>query len=233
MSRLDMDVYYLYKHIRLDTNEIFYIGVGSVNQSDKKCSKTSKVYYRRAFSKTSRSDFWKNVINKSEYKVEIILESFIYDFIKQKEIEYIKLYGRRDLGLGTLVNLNDGGDGNLKLKHSEETKLKMSISGKNKKYKPTEETKLKLSKLKKGVKRTEEHTKNIREGVKNRDNTKLIESNKLRMKSVINLNTGEIFESISECAKKLNIPLKVLSYNLNSTTNKRKNNPYKHLKFNN
>lgn len=101
--------YYLYRHIRLDTNEPFYVGIGT---KIGKCG-TEKCNYSRAFSRYSRNFLWKNVTNKTDYEVEILLESDDYEFIKQKEIEFIALYGRRDLGEGTLVNMTDGGDGML------------------------------------------------------------------------------------------------------------------------
>lgn len=106
---------YLYRHIRLDTNEVFYIGI----------SKSVK-NYKRAYSKSQRSDFWKNIINQTDYKVEILLESDDYEFIKQKEIEFIALYGRRDKGLGTLCNLTDGGEGSCGILISEEQRKKIS-----------------------------------------------------------------------------------------------------------
>lgn len=100
--------HYLYRHIRLDNNTPFYIGIGTVLE---KYTKSKLNYYNRAFNKTTRNDFWKRVADKTDYKVEIVLESDNYDFIQQKEIEFIALYGRRDLGKGTLVNLTDGGGG--------------------------------------------------------------------------------------------------------------------------
>jgi len=93
---------YLYRHIRLDTNQVFYVGVGV------KRFNLNQIYYR-AYDKKQRGDWWKRIINKTEYRIEIILESNNYDFILNKEREFIKLYGRKDLGLGTLVNLNNGG----------------------------------------------------------------------------------------------------------------------------
>jgi hypothetical protein len=41
------------------------------------------------------------------------MESDDYEFIKQKEIEFIALYGRKNLGKGSLVNLTDGGEGTI------------------------------------------------------------------------------------------------------------------------
>lgn len=108
---------YVYKHIRLDTNEVFYIGISSRNNKYRANSKW-------------RSNFWKNIIDKTDYKVEIIEEDLTLEEAKEKEKLYIKQYGRRDLGLGSLVNLTDGGDGVQNL--SEELKNKISITKKSK-----------------------------------------------------------------------------------------------------
>lgn len=92
---------YIYRHIRPDKNEVFYIGYGS----DKN--------YKRAHSNRSRTFYWNNVVNKNNgvFEVEIIFEHEDKEFIKEKEVEFISLYGRKDLGQGTLVNLTNGGDG--------------------------------------------------------------------------------------------------------------------------
>jgi len=115
--------YYLYRHIRLDRNEVFYIGVGQK-------IKHYKVYeneYRRAFEvKYNRTPHWKNINKLCGRTVEILMESDDYDFIVNKEKEFIKLYGRRDLGTGSLVNLNDGGGGMKGYKYSNEQKKQMS-----------------------------------------------------------------------------------------------------------
>lgn len=105
-----MNKHYLYRHIRLDKNEPFYIGIGT-KQGKKVKHRHIYTEYPRAYSKYLRSDFWRKVVAKTEYEVEILLESDDYEFIKQKEVEFIALYGRRDLEKGTLVNLTDGGDG--------------------------------------------------------------------------------------------------------------------------
>lgn len=78
--------------------------------------------YSRAYSKSRKNKFWKNIIAKTNYEVEILLESDDYEFIKQKEIEFITLYGRRNLEKWTLVNLTNGGEGSIGLVHSEEVK---------------------------------------------------------------------------------------------------------------
>lgn len=91
--------YYCYRHIRLDKNEVFYIGVGKSRN------------YERAKVTKGRNPHWRNIVKLSKYEIEIIFESNNREEILQKEIEFITLYGRNDLNKGTLVNMTDGGDG--------------------------------------------------------------------------------------------------------------------------
>lgn len=115
--------YYLYRHVRLDKNEVFYVGIGT-----KILGTTFKVKYNRSIQKSKRNIIWQRIVRKSDYRVEIIFESNSQDEIKQKEVEFIKLYGRKDLGTGTLCNLTDGGDGVTNRQFSEETLKKMQFS---------------------------------------------------------------------------------------------------------
>jgi hypothetical protein len=108
---------YVYRHIRLDTNEIFYIGIGSENND-----------YKRAYTKRNRNKHWRNIVNKTDYEVEIVLDNLTWDEACTKEIEFIKLYGRKDLNEGTLCNLTDGGEGPLGFVHSQESREKLSKS---------------------------------------------------------------------------------------------------------
>lgn len=115
--------HYLYRHIRLDKNEPFYIGIGT----KPKIFNTFSAEYKRAYDcKSRRNKIWRDVITKTNYTVDILLESNDYNFIKQQEIEFIKLYGRKNLGTGTLANLTDGGDGSLGMKFSQERADKIS-----------------------------------------------------------------------------------------------------------
>ena len=63
-----MDKYYIYRHIRLDTDEVFYIGRGT---KSKTFSKTIENEYKRAYSK-KRSSFWENITNKTKTKKTIV-----------------------------------------------------------------------------------------------------------------------------------------------------------------
>ena len=99
--------YFCYQHIRKDTNEVFYIGMGKT--ADYRKSELGK--YRRAYTRQKRNPLWKNIIDKIEYIVEIIFKSESLEEVFAKEVELIKYYGRRDLKLGTLTNMTDGGEG--------------------------------------------------------------------------------------------------------------------------
>lgn len=100
--------FYLYRHIRLDKNEPFYIGIGT------KCgNKSFDKIYKRAFSEKSRNIHWSSVVKNTPYDVDILFVSDDELFIKKKEEEFIKLYGRSDLNKGPLVNMTDGGELNL------------------------------------------------------------------------------------------------------------------------
>jgi hypothetical protein len=107
---------YLYKHIRLDTNEVFYIGIGSDD------------LYKRANSLQSRNKHWKNIVNSTEYRVDIIEDGLLWEDACKREQELIIHYGRRDLGTGTLVNLTAGGEG--LYNPARETRQKLSESHK-------------------------------------------------------------------------------------------------------
>ena len=136
---------YIYKHIRLDKNEPFYIGIGSDN-----CG------YKRAYS-VRRSQHWKYITNKTNYIVEIIEDNLTWEQACEKEKEYIALYGRKDLNLGPLVNKTDGGEGiaNLSMESREAIKKSLRIYYGNNDIKRSEYTKQKMSRSQKGRKKTQ------------------------------------------------------------------------------
>lgn len=120
-----MKKYYTYTHITLDSNTIFYVGLGTKQFGD--CT-SLKNRYARAHSKYGKTKFWYKIVEKHGYRVGIIQEYESYEEAKNCEISNIALYGRRDLGKGTLCNLTDGGDGIFNHNFSKETKAKMSKS---------------------------------------------------------------------------------------------------------
>lgn len=156
----------VYRHRRLDTFEVFYIGIG----------KTEK----RAYSKKNRNKWWKNIILKTEYSVEIIIEDVSWKEAQEVEVLLISEYGRRDLGLGNLVNLTNGGEGTQGIIVSDKTKQNMSISATGRKHSEeskeknriasanvSEETKFKRYLKNKGLKRTPEQCERISESKMN------------------------------------------------------------------
>jgi len=186
---------YVYRHIRLDKNEPFYIGIG--NDSEGK--------YSRANRKTYRSELWTRIINKTEYRVEILEDDLTYEEAKEKERWWIKFYGRINLKTGPLANLTDGGDGMVGWKPSQETLDHLSAVRKGRVFLPkgwkmSEEQKKVLSQKRmgkepwiKGKKMTEEQRKKISEAKKGHVSEK--------RKPVICLETGEIFPSVEHAEK--------------------------------
>lgn len=88
---------YVYLHI-LPCDTVAYVGVGTCGNN-----------YLRAYDKQGRSEFWKSVVGRQEYRVEIIYDNIPYSEALEKEIELIEKFGRRFLDQGTLVNFHPGG----------------------------------------------------------------------------------------------------------------------------
>src|SRR6478736_5046825 len=89
----------VYRHRRLDTNEVFYVGMGSL---------------RRAYESTlsqKRSLEWIRIVKKHGYIVEIVMDNITQEDALELEELMIKEYGRKNKGLGLLVNYTDGGEG--------------------------------------------------------------------------------------------------------------------------
>lgn len=141
--------YFCYRHIRLDMNKVFYVGRGTV----KKNCVSYETIYCRAFEIKCRSYHWKNITNQTKINIEVFYESDSFEEIKLKEIEFIKLYGRKDLGKGELVNFTDGGDGGTGSVYTEERRNKVSEANKRRIHKPfTDAHKAKISLAGKGKK---------------------------------------------------------------------------------
>jgi hypothetical protein len=123
----------VYQHMRKDTNEIFYIGIGDND---------------RPYEKHGRNQYWHNIVNKYGYELEILIEDISWELAIEFEIFLIAFYGRKNKKLGPLVNLTDGGEGTHGYVASKETRKKMSDCRKGKKL--LEKTKNKISESKKG-----------------------------------------------------------------------------------
>jgi hypothetical protein len=136
--------YYIYFHINLVSNEVFYVGKGKG---------------RRAWRKFGRSQYWNRIVNKYGYRVDIIHENLSEKRAFDWEKLYISMFGRKNL-----CNLTDGGDGSTGCIPNEETRKKL----RNKIV--TEETRKKISQSQKGRIVTEQTRKKLSQSHKGNNN---------------------------------------------------------------
>ncbi len=87
----------VYQHIRQDTGEIFYIGIGESE--------------RRAHDMKGRNDIWHSIARKTKVIVEIIKKDITREEARSMERKLISEYGRRDKMTGVLANKSIGGEG--------------------------------------------------------------------------------------------------------------------------
>jgi hypothetical protein len=147
-------MFYNYFHRKADTGEIFYVGKGQGT---------------RAYVKERNNIFWNRIVKKHGYTVEIVCYFDNEELSFSTEKYLIEKIGRRDLGLGPLVNLTDGGDGLRNI--SEEIRKKISEGQKGNKNhmfgkKWSKETRKKMqisrkSPWNKGLKMSSEHCKKL------------------------------------------------------------------------
>ena len=95
MNREDK-IFCLYFHLKKNTDIVFNVGIGDED---------------RPHDKTSRNFHWHNTVNKYSYDIEIKHTNLTWESACRLEIAWIKKIGRRDKGLGTLVNMTNGGEG--------------------------------------------------------------------------------------------------------------------------
>ena len=135
-----MAIYYIYVYLDSD-NVPFYVGKGKKNRY-----KIYKHLDKYSFNRHLKSKIRK--VGIANIKVHFLHENLTEEEAFQFEIFYIKLYGRRDLGTGTLCNLTDGGEGDSGCIVSKETRQKISAANKGRIR--SEEIKRKLSEAHKG-----------------------------------------------------------------------------------
>lgn len=156
-----MNRFCIYRHIRLDTNKVFYIGIGNT---------------KRPRIKSDRSQFWKNITNKTEYEIQILKSDLTWEEACELEIILISYYGRIDNKTGILVNLTNGGMGGNGIIVSKKTKKLQSKIQKNNPIAYWKNKKL-----------SKEHVENM---IKNSG----------MAKKIICIKTGKIWSSSRQCA---------------------------------
>lgn len=204
------DVFYVYLHKRLDTGGVFYVGKGKG---------------KRAFSRSNRNRYWINVVNKTNFEVEIVAKNLSEQEALSFEIYLISLL--RSKG-NKLTNLTSGGEGVAGYVPTKETRLKiskmntgrectqktrdkLSIINTGKKLKDTHKNKIalahkgkkfskvtlsKMAKAKKGRLLTEETKKRISEANKGRECSK-----DSRLKIAESNSDRGVYTFLSECGE--------------------------------
>jgi hypothetical protein len=171
--------FYTYAHYTKDTNEIFYIGKGSVNK---------QTVYRRALAKNGRNCYWNNKVKKhGGYKVEILAHWETEEEAFDHEKLLISCFKN-------LTNLTTGGDGCSGRVQSQEEKNKRAESLRGKKR--TEKALENMSKAQKRNKVALDTLKQEREKTK---------------KKVLCIDTGQVFNSLSEAGLVTSIPFQNIS----------------------
>lgn len=105
--------FYVYTHHRESTGEIFYVGKGNG---------------KRAWDATGRSRHWRSILKAHGVLVSILNDQLTEAESFNLEKKTIAYWGRKDLGLGLLINLTDGGEGASGYKQKEDEKLRRTAS---------------------------------------------------------------------------------------------------------
>jgi hypothetical protein len=102
-------MFYVYEHIRLDTNAVFYVGKGKG---------------RRCFETRRRNQHWNRVVSKaSGFDVRIVVDKIDEELAFLVEQELI---GKHKLQGLILTNITDGGEGASGYQHTDEARKKFS-----------------------------------------------------------------------------------------------------------
>lgn len=161
-----MSEYCVYRHVRLDKNTPFYVGKGKGGR----------------YKSTLRNKYWHRIVNKYNYKIEIIKDNLSEKEVFDLEQKIIKLYKNFNY---CEANLCDGGRGIKGYKHTPEVieKLKKIASGKNNPF------------------YGKKHTKKVREKMAK----KATGRKACNRKAVYCKNNKKTYDSITEAAKELGL----------------------------
>jgi hypothetical protein len=187
----------VYIHRRKDIEDpflnVFYVGIAL---NDK----------RRPYEKYKRNSYWKRIVEKFGYEIEITHRNIIWEEACAIERYLVSFYGRHDLNLGNLANMTDGGDGRINhIKSKEEIeKHRIAMMGernpmygkispnRGKKgffsgHKHSEEAKLKLRSYRhteEAKKRMSESTKGFKHSMESKQKMSLVRTGEKRSEEV-------------------------------------------------
>lgn len=208
----------VYIHMKPETRDIFYVGIGNSKE--------------RAYRNEGRNTHWTRVFEKYGKLVDIIA----YD-ISLEEAKEMEKFLISSIGVKNLCNQTLGGEGAFGLKHTEETKIKISKANKGRVISPetkakiseklkghpnynlshTDEAKAKMSLAFKGKKRSEYFCEQVRKSkIGYCPSRQAIENGVQKRKEkatlIIELNSGFIGK-IWEIEKEFNIDRRAVYYN--------------------
>ena len=190
----------VYRHIRLDKDVVFYVGVGTRDY--------------RAFETSRRSKLWKNINEKTDILVEVLYKDISYDNALELEAFLIEEYGRIDLGNGTLANHNNGGGGCLGYKRSDDEKRRISQAQKGRKFSDSHILNLKKAAQRRDYSFCKDVLKIAREAKKNLP--------VYNAKKIYHIETGIVYSSITEAARQLNLNRETIGGRLRNNSKKSK-----------
>jgi hypothetical protein len=225
MEQAEQNNKYVYRHIRLDCNTPFYIGIGTRNDN----SMTERTRYDRAHCTTGRrTKKWFSVYAVSDIRVDVLLDGLTLDEAQEKEQEFVSLYGMEKQG-GSLVNQTKGGDHLKSVIDTSTGKIYNTIveAAKDSKYTSTY-----LSRMLDGTRRNfssfcllhkylsgqylvNEIKPPMSEYTRNLHKKRSIGSNNPACKQVIHTESGKIYPYAKICATENNIPYKTFINKLN------------------
>lgn len=217
MRNTNPEEWYVYRHTKLGTSEVFYIGIG--------CAKN----YSRVKSKGSRSDWWKRYVKKYDFEGEILAINL--SLIEACELEQILIayYRRKDCCGGSLLNMTDGGEGSLGKKQSDKNKKEQS---KRMKGKFAGEKNPMYGVIRESPFKGRTHTESSKEALRGERLTFQCANNP-HSKKVINTETGIIYDCVKEASLAIGFPQSTVTAWLNGRFKNKSNLMYLEKYLNN
>ena len=161
--------FYVYHYCDPESGTPFYVGKGKGRRAYvhlTACKRPKHCCYDAFFYKKLRKMLSKGI----EPTIEIIQRFSKSEEALKFEVSDIKRIGRRNLGLGPLTNLTDGGEGSLGYVISNETKQKISNALLGRVI--SKETRQKMGDFQRGKKYSEETRRKMSEASRGRQHTK-------------------------------------------------------------